>query len=663
MIDLRVEEIPFHRFNTIVVGSGAAGYNAALSLSKGGEQSVAIVTEGRGMGTSRNTGSDKQTYYKLTTCGEVPDSVYKMAQTLFEGGAVDGDIALAEAAGSLRSFYQLVDLGIPFPYNSSGEFVGYKTDHDPLQRGTSAGPLTSKYMTDLLEEAVIRREIPQFSGFQAVKLLVDDDAPLGKQAVGILALDKRKCSDSRERYVIFAATNIVWATGGDAGMYESSVYPTSQTGGMGVVLEEGAKAKNLTESQFGIASIKFRWNLSGTFQQCLPRYVSTDQEGNDEREFLEDFFVHPSDLLSATFLKGYQWPFDSGKVVENGSSIVDLLVYKESVLNKRRVFLDFTRNPAALLQNGVVDFTRLNGEAKEYLENSEALLETPYERLQHMNPKAIKVYSDHNIDLSKEYLEVAVCVQHGNGGIACDDNWESSISHLFAIGEVSGTHGVYRPGGSALNSGQVGGMRAAQFITRNYKEFPDPKVEFLQKYGHQVKRTLQETEVILTEDDQECLDVSQELAKMQERMTTYASLIRSREGVEQAIKENREQWNSAVNVQHAVHPLQLKNYFKLRHLLISQYVHLCAILDYVKTVKSSRGSALIYNPDGLLPDDRLDELFRHSKDCASFDKVQEVMYEKSSLECDITWRAVRPLPDPDHWFESVWKNYREREGL
>ena len=70
-------------------------------------------------------------------------------------------------------------------------------------------------------------------------------------------------------------------------MYQSSVYPVSQTGGMGVVLEAGAVAKNLTESQFGIASVKFRWNLSGTFQQCIPRYVSLDDKGEDEREFRE----------------------------------------------------------------------------------------------------------------------------------------------------------------------------------------------------------------------------------------------------------------------------------------------------------------------------------------------------------------------------------------
>ena len=50
---------------TLVVGSGASGYNAADLLFKGGARDIALITEGIKAGTSRNTGSDKQTYYKL----------------------------------------------------------------------------------------------------------------------------------------------------------------------------------------------------------------------------------------------------------------------------------------------------------------------------------------------------------------------------------------------------------------------------------------------------------------------------------------------------------------------------------------------------------------------------------------------------------------------
>ena len=50
----------FLTFDAIVVGTGAAGYNAACRLREL-NKNVAIVTEGVLTGTSRNTGSDKQT--------------------------------------------------------------------------------------------------------------------------------------------------------------------------------------------------------------------------------------------------------------------------------------------------------------------------------------------------------------------------------------------------------------------------------------------------------------------------------------------------------------------------------------------------------------------------------------------------------------------------
>ncbi len=104
--------------NTAVVGSGAAGLNAAVRLRRFGVDHIALITEGILMGTSRNTGSDKQTYYKLGIGGETPDSPRMMAQDLFDGGCVDGDNALVEAAMSLRSFMHLCELGLPFPTNS-----------------------------------------------------------------------------------------------------------------------------------------------------------------------------------------------------------------------------------------------------------------------------------------------------------------------------------------------------------------------------------------------------------------------------------------------------------------------------------------------------------------------------------------------------------------
>ena len=106
----------------------------------------------------------------------------------------------------------------------------------------------------------------------------------------------------------------------------------------------GAAGKNLTEWQYGLASLRPRWNVSGTYMQALPRFVSTDAEGGDAREFLQDAIPDAGELLSMIFLKGYQWPFDARKAQE-GSSRLDLLVYQETKCKGRRVWLDFTRDP------------------------------------------------------------------------------------------------------------------------------------------------------------------------------------------------------------------------------------------------------------------------------------------------------------------------------
>ena len=191
----------YETFDAIVVGTGAAGYQAACRLKQLGHR-VAIVTEGVHCGTSRNTGSDKQTYYKLGLGGSNPDSVRQMAADLFAGGSMDGDTALCEAALSARCFLNLCELGVPFPSNRFGEYVGYKTDHDPYARATSAGPLTSRYMTEVLQTQAEKLEIPVFDHCTAVRLLTNRG-----RICGVLCLQ-----DGQP--VAFRCADLILATGG-----------------------------------------------------------------------------------------------------------------------------------------------------------------------------------------------------------------------------------------------------------------------------------------------------------------------------------------------------------------------------------------------------------------------------------------------------------------
>ncbi len=435
-----------NRYHTIIIGTGCAGYNAANRLYDFGIRDIAIVTEGRLMGTSRNTGSDKQTYYKLSLCGAEGDSVREMADTLYAGGGVMGEHALCEAAYSARCFMHLVELGVPFPTNEYGEYAGYKTDHDPRSRATSCGPLTSKFMTEALERSAFDKGIEIIDTQRVIKILTENNAVCGIAC----------CSTVTGDISVLACENVILCTGGPAGIYKKTVYPESQHGATGLAIDAGASLSNMEQWQYGLASTRFRWNVSGTYQQVLPRYVSVDRDG-EEHEFLYDALGEES--LTLVFLKGYQWPFDTRKL--NGSSKVDVLVAEE-IKRGRRVYLDFRRNPKGL----ECGFSVLSTEAYEYLERSKALFGTPIDRLETMNAGAIELYKTQGIDLYTEMLEIAVCAQHCNGGVAVNEHWQSDVEGLYAAGEAAGTFGVYRPGGSALNSTQVGSLRAAEHIAR-----------------------------------------------------------------------------------------------------------------------------------------------------------------------------------------------------
>lgn len=648
-------EVIIYSCNTVVVGSGAAAFSAVDRLHSIGQKDIVMVTEGINKGTSRNTGSDKQTYYKLTLAGDAPDSVNEMAKTLFSGGSMDGDIALVEAALSAQCFYRLVDIGVAFPHNQYGEYIGYKTDHDPRQRATSVGPLTSKVMTEKLQKQALEKDIPIFDGMLVIGILIDK---VMQSALGLIALNLSEIDSIDSRYVLFNCTNVIYATGGPAGIYENSVYPESQLGSTGIALEAGVNGKNLTESQYGIASTKFRWNLSGTYQQVLPRYVSTDSNGQDEREFLKDYFPDHKALLDAIFLKGYQWPFDPRKVFDYGSSLIDILVYNESVLKGRRVFLDYTKNPLAD-REGKLDFSILGKESYLYLEKSNALFGTPIERLFHMNSPAIDLYKTNGIDLYNEFLEIAVCAQHNNGGLSGNHWWESNVKHFFPVGEVNGTHGVYRPGGSALNSGQVGSLRAAQYVAARYTENPLEALDFISKIESQAKEKINFGERIIKNIAQKT-NVLEIRGKIGQRMSKCGAHIRRYDNITEAIENAKMDLDSLEENTFITSIDQLAEAYKNRDLIITQIAYLSAIADYIANGGKSRGSYLVYEKDADLPQNDLPDDFRFKIDDKRLDGlVQELKYEKEKCVC--TWREVRPLPFRDDWFENVWNLYRKDE--
>jgi succinate dehydrogenase/fumarate reductase flavoprotein subunit len=639
--------LPLTWVHTLVIGSGAAGLNAAVQLCANGIEDVLIVTEGLQMGTSINTGSDKQTFYKLSLCDGDADAPALMAETYFAGGSMHGDLALVEAALSARAFLHLVNLGLPFPRDEYGQFVGFRTDHDPRQRATSVGPYTSREMCRVLIGRVQELGVEVREGHSVVRLLTLEKDGDEKRVVGAIALTANAGLQA------YGAENVVFAVGGPGGLYQASVYPEVHTGAIGLSLQAGARAQSLPESQFGLASTRFRWNVSGTYMQVIPRFISIGPDG--EREFLPDYFDSRGQMNSMVFLKGYQWPFDARKVA-GGSSLVDILVYIETVRRGRQVYLDFRRNPEGF------SFDDLSEEARTYLARSGALLGTPVERLRAMNPPAFDLYAEHGIDLTTEPLEIAVCAQHNNGGLAANHWWESvNVRHLFPVGEVNGSHGVYRPGGSALNAGQVGGFRAAEYIANRYRGWTLPE-DLVRQAAERAVVDLQGWIARSEGAGSSTHSWQAERAEFQARMTRVGAHIRSTSEVREAVSEA---WAQLRRIERSgcSHdgPRGLAEALRNRHLCFAHAVYLEAICYDLHSGVGSRGSSIAVTPNGVRIHDKLSNEWRIAPEDPAFrEKVLETVASPDG-EVKNEWVDRRPIPRTEAWFETAWARFRRGE--
>lgn len=602
------------QFNTVIIGSGAAGYAAADRLLSFGMKNIAMLTYSKNAGTSRNAGSDKQTYYKLSCTDE--DSAVKMADALSFGGGMHKDTAFVEASNSMHCFNHLVEYGVPFPTDKYGRFVGYKTDHDNARRGTSAGPLTSKYMTECLEKNVLNNKaFTLLDETAAIRIVTENN-----KAIGLIALQK---NGSSYRFLPIQAKYIIAATGGASTVYKNTVYPDSQAGAFGLLADAGCKFCNLTEWQYGIASLGVKWNLSGSYQQVIPTYYSVNENGN-KTEFLNSVFKNTAEVCDNIFLKGYQWPFDSKKI--HASSKMDLAVSREKAKG-RRVYMDFRKNPSGF------DFTALSNTAKEYLLFAGADGKTPFDRLKQLNPQAIAFYKSWGIDLAEQPLEIAVCAQHINGGADVDINWQTSVENLFAVGETAGTFGIYRPGGSALNSTQVGALRAAEYISRSKADFADESLIY--------KALWDESDYL-----EKCRNCLNDMVDFSGNMSIYAAENRNINKISQMKEKMKKQCDLNYYYLCDENYETVLNLYRYRDTLKTQFMLCCAFADVLPEIGSRGGAMCTYNGVQI-------EENEYYRDFA-------VLTDNDNQSSFV---PLREISDLNYSFEAEWNRFNSERGI
>jgi succinate dehydrogenase/fumarate reductase flavoprotein subunit len=220
------------------------------------------------------------------------------------------------------------------------------------------------------------------------------------------------------------------------------------------------------------------------------------------------------------------------------------------------------------------------------------------------------------------------------------------------VGEVNGSHGVCRPGGSALNSGQVGSYRAAKYISKLYNQQPPDTKVFMREAKEQIVSELDLAKKWLTSGTSgKNRKYSLEIKK---RMSEAGGIIRDIKNVTGALAA-AEKMIRHINGQIGAGSVkELAESYQLTDNCLTHYIYLDAIKTYLEKGGRSRGSYL------AIKGEKSRQAF--NPDLCQYDRNIEKDILETGLRSGKIFRKlvkVRELPKQDLWFEKVWKDYLE----
>jgi succinate dehydrogenase/fumarate reductase flavoprotein subunit len=630
-------ELTIHTLKTIIIGAGGAGLHAADQLHQLGHDDIAIVTAASG-GLSGEEAHAEAVYHRMGMDWDNPDSPRKLAEELMDRGMTHGDTAYVEALNSIPAFLHLVSNGLPFPRDTYGNFIG----SGPKERCASAGPQTSVLMTRMFEERVKANRTKIFNRHEVIALLVTQVD--GKsEVVGALAVDLRNASEPGQSLVVFNCRNVIMATGGSSALFANCILGEGSPSSLGLAVKAGARVANLTENRFGIALAKSGRPLAGNCQRVIPTYYSVGRGGRTQEMFFAKYFSATRQIGSAIFLKGEAWPFSTARLQALGPSVIDIAISNE-LAEGRRVFVSYAENVKGE-DIGQFNISQLDTPARSWLEKHNATQFTPFDRLRHVDPECIGELLDAKVDL-REPQEVTLSAEQTFGGVAVDTSWETNIRHLFAVGDVSCTHGN-PPDGVELNARQVGGMRAAERIVRDHTAGPMPLDTFLTTVGPDLEAEIANVQHYVY-GPLELPSVRNVRVDLQKRTDQAAGMIRGLGGLDEAINATRGVYQSIrTEGQRLARASEFVPAIQNELLCIAQLAFLEQMKAYIQAGGGSRGAYLVLDErgDAILLTKRGSEMRHRNENMGLRSQIFEtVLKDGTTFETQAV--PVRPIPPP-----------------
>jgi L-aspartate oxidase len=495
-----------HKYDMLIIGSGLAGLSFALKAAESAR--VAVIT--------KNELKETNTWYAQGGIAGVMDlnhdSFEKHIQdTLVAGAGLCDTNAVSKMVYKAPQLIQeLVDYGVGFTRKGDELDLGKEGGHSE-NRIVHAADATGREVENVLAKRVKNHpNIDVYEYFFAMELLTEHH--LGKKVkylpeihcFGVYALN---CKEGIVE--TFLAKKTVLATGGIGEVYAHTTNPTIATGD-GIAMAYRAKAH--------IQHMEFVQFHPTTLQ--IPEADS---------------------YLITEALRGF------GAILRNSSGHTFMKDY-----DKRGELA-----PRDIVARAIDDQLKKRGDKAVFLDASS--LES-FVLLEHF-PNIAKECAKYGLDITKDYIPVVPAAHYLCGGIRVDEFGQSSIKHLYAIGETActGVHGANRLASNSLLEALHYADTAVNHALKQYDN-----IDF--------EAGIPDWNVEGTFNNKEWILVSHNREELQQVMWDYVGIVRSDMRLERALRRQTLLYNEVEEFYHrtSLTPelLELRNLISIAYLII-----------------------------------------------------------------------------------------------
>lgn len=516
-----------HHFDVIIVGSGGAGLSLALSLPE--HFNIAVL--------AKSSLTDASTFYAQGGVAAVLDETDSIQQhiddTMIAGVHLcEMDAVKHTVEGGKPSVDFLLKHGVQFTLDEQEQLHLTREGGHSQRRIIHAADATGRAIsTTLVQRAQEKDNITIFENYIAIDLICSQKLGLADQAnraLGLYALDEKT-----EKVHTFLAPFTALACGGAMKAYLYTSNPDIATGdGIAMAYRAGCRVANMEFNQFHPTCLYHPQARSLLITEAMRGEGAYLRLPDGERFMLR---------------------FDERAELAPRDIVARAIDYEIKRLGIRHVWLDITHKDA--------DFVKTH-------------FPTLYTRLLELG-----------IDITKDMIPVVPAAHYTCGGVVVDENSQTDIQGLYAIGETSytGLHGANRMASNSLLECFVYGISAARHIETHFEgSYQSPSVP-----------AWDDSQVTNPDED---VVILQNWDELRQTMWNYVGIVRTTKRLQRAL-HRIEMLKKEIAEYYQDYQVS-KNLIELRNLvLVSEMIVRCAIER-----KESRGLHFTLDYPQLLPE-------------------------------------------------------------